>query len=160
MHQTSPFSTSCQHPRQINRSQAWLSKGRSTQNLTLLGKPQCVSLRSLKPCKCQRKGHSSAMPQGHSSWELFADRPLLAVRGCGISHCFHTKHLQVRMYLQFVFILGLNQLICRMNSLPFSSARLSATGIERKLHHHLLLISISPRLAAAILAVLVGGVRW
>lgn len=35
--------------------------------------------------------------------------------------------------------------------MSFSSARLSAAGIESKLHHHLLLISISPGLAAATL---------
>lgn len=61
------------------------------------------------------------------------------------------------MFGQLGFILGLNQLICRMNSLPFIPARLSATGIERKLHHHLLLISISPGLAAATLVALLGG---
>lgn len=52
------------------------------------------------------------------------------------------------MFLQFSLILGLNQLTCRMNSLPFSPASLPAAGIERNLHHHPLLITISPGLAA------------
>lgn len=141
-------------PHQINRSQAWLSQGRSTQYMTSLGNPQCVSLRSFKPCTCHR-GKIILLPclkdilsrsYFQSAHHPKQDRPLLAVtcdRCGGISHCFHTKHWQVEMFLQLGLILGLNQLICRTNSLPFSPARLSAAGIESKLHHHLLLISIS-----------------
>lgn len=57
------------------------------------------------------------------------------------------------MFLQLGLILGSKQLICRMNSLPFSPAGLSAAGTERKLHHHPLLVSISvsPGIAAALL---------
>lgn len=133
-----------------------------------IGEAPCVSLRSSKSCKCHR-GKVILLPclrdivpmsYFQSAHHPKLDRPVLAVRSdrcCGISHCFHTKHWQIKMFLQLGFTLGLNQPICRMNSLPFSPARLWATGIERKLHHHLLPISISPGLAAATLAALLGG---
>lgn len=54
-----------------------------------------------------------------------------------------------RCFYNLGLILVLNQLIHRINSLPFSTARLSAAEIKRKLHCHPLLISISPGLAAA-----------
>lgn len=110
VHQTSPFSTSFHHPHQINTFQAWLSKGRSTQNMTSLGKPRCVSLRSFKPCTCHRGKViflpclKDILPRSNfqSAHHPKQDRPLLAVRcdRCGgISRCFHTKHWQVEMFL-------------------------------------------------------------
>lgn len=75
MHQASPFSTSSQHPHQTAPTKITDPRlGKVNTIHDFIGEPpMCVPQELQALHMPQRKDHSSAMPQGHSFWELFPE---------------------------------------------------------------------------------------